>query len=117
MLLLLLLLPLRGAASSVLLLPQVGWAEADYTLSCMDHDAMMADLSDPAGNCSLSATGALYCWKVLRLGFSNGHPAQHRRAAAMHSSATGGQAAAQHTARGCRQQHSKHPNKLTRFTC
>jgi hypothetical protein len=36
---------------------QVGWGEEDYMLACMDQSDMMADLNDPAGNCSLSATG------------------------------------------------------------
>jgi hypothetical protein len=37
---------------------QVGLAETDYFFTCMDYSTMMADLNDPAGNCSLSAAGA-----------------------------------------------------------
>jgi hypothetical protein len=37
---------------------QVGCAETDYFFTCMDYTTMMADLNDPAGNCSLSAAGA-----------------------------------------------------------
>lgn len=36
---------------------QAGWADTDYAFNCMDYSVMMADLNDPAGNCSLSAAG------------------------------------------------------------
>lgn len=42
---------------------QVGWADDEYVFSCMDFSLIIADLSDPAGNCSLSATGV---WEAVR---------------------------------------------------
>lgn len=38
---------------------EVGWAEADFVFTCMDYTVMMADLNNPAGNCTVVATGAL----------------------------------------------------------
>lgn len=38
---------------------EVGWAESDFIFTCMDYTVMMADLNDPAGNCTVVATGAL----------------------------------------------------------
>jgi hypothetical protein len=50
--------PVRTAdCSAALPVLQVGWAESGYFFTCMDYSTMMADLNDPAGNCSLSAAG------------------------------------------------------------
>lgn len=39
------------------LLLQVGWTDSDYAFTCMDYSSTLADLQDPAGNCTLVATG------------------------------------------------------------
>jgi hypothetical protein len=44
---------------------QAGWAEGDYAFECMDYSAMMADLNDPAGNCSLTAAGKSWAHCLL----------------------------------------------------
>jgi hypothetical protein len=51
-----------------MLAQEVGW-EGDYVFSCIKYSAMMEDLKDPAGLCSLSAAGELLLsccgWVVL----------------------------------------------------
>ena len=35
----------------------MGWADGDWTFSCVDWDAMIEDLTDPNGLCSFAAAG------------------------------------------------------------
>lgn len=40
-----------------MLASELNWQDTDYYFTCMEYSAMIADLQDPAGNCSMSATG------------------------------------------------------------
>lgn len=46
---------------------QVGWEDGDWVFSCMDYSTLMDDLNDPAGNCTLSASGERqHIWALLQ---------------------------------------------------
>jgi hypothetical protein len=40
-----------------MLATELNWLDTDYYFSCMEYTAIIADLQNPAGNCSMSATG------------------------------------------------------------
>lgn len=39
----------------------LGWADSDWTFSCVDWTAMIDDLVDPNGSCSFAAAGGHGC--------------------------------------------------------
>lgn len=53
----------------VQLAADMGWADSDWTFTCVDWDAMIEDLTDPAGLCSFAAAGEPWCqaWGVVLL--------------------------------------------------